>query len=242
MWRLTVYVAPEHLLGHEKIAEAAGQVVFKTVDVHGHFESRPESFWRNDTNLQAELKSKLDPLQIAARPFDSHLSPLAELIGNLSDQLLESGQLTNLPSDFVGYPPRVPKETRERIESALLYALNGEVSAEVPKPIEISVDDRGERLIQLLRSQSKRLKHDDISDFKRRYSSALTELSPKGFDEVFAQMETAVLETGRLDQRGGAVHKGYRFNEFREVLDEVLRKHGVAALPRSTNDLFGESK
>jgi HD superfamily phosphohydrolase len=33
MWRLTVYVAPEHLPLHEKISKTAGRVIFKTVDV-----------------------------------------------------------------------------------------------------------------------------------------------------------------------------------------------------------------
>jgi len=31
---VTVYVAPEHLQRYKEIADASGQVVFKTVDVH----------------------------------------------------------------------------------------------------------------------------------------------------------------------------------------------------------------
>jgi len=119
--------------------------------------------------------------------------------------------------------------------------LSAEATIPAAKPIEIDAGDRVERLIQLLRTHSRRLKRDDVADFKHRYFPPLGKLSREGFEEVFDQMQVAVLETGELDQQGATVHKGNRFNEFREVLDELLRKHGVAPLSRVKNGLFGGS-
>jgi len=238
MWRLTVYVAPEHLVRYKEIAEASGQVVFKTVDVHGQFEGRPEIIWKNDRNLQAELALKLDPKQSATTPDDFRLSPLGELVGRLSDQLVESGRLASVPSELFGPQHEISTESRERIETALLKALSAGAPAPDAKPIEIDTGERAERLIQLLRTHSKRLKREDIADFKYRYSPPLGKLPREGFDEMFAQMQVAILQTIELDQQGATVHKGNKFNEFREVLDELLKKHGLAPLSRAKNDLF----
>jgi hypothetical protein len=156
------------------------------------------------------------------------LSPLGELVGRLSDQLLESGCLTNVPSELFGPPRQIPTASRERIENALLTALGTEPTIPPGKPIEVDAAERLERLIQLLRTHTKTLKRDDVADFKHRYTPPLGKLSPESFEQIFAQMQVAVLQTGELDQQGATVHKGNKFNEFREVLDELLRKHGVA--------------
>ena len=241
MWRLTVYVSPEHLVQYEQIAKVAGLVVFRTIDDHGQFEDRPETFWKNDLNLQVELKSKLDPTHIATTQDDSELSPLGELVGRLSDQLLESGRLTDIPPEFFGPPDEVPTESRERIKAALLAALGPGVVSSDTKSDESALGERAERLIQLFKTHSKRLKRGESDDFIQRYSQSLGKLSPAVFEETFTQMQAAILQTEELDQRGSTVHHGYKFNEFREVLDELLRKHGVAPLSRVKNDLFGGS-
>lgn len=240
MWRLTVYVAPEHLDRYKEIAEVSGQVVFKTVDVHGQFDGRQEMFWKNDPNLQTELKSKLDTAQVPP-PEDSELSPLGELVGHLSDQLLKSGRLANVPSELFGSPQAIPKDSRERIEKALIEALSAAEAIPEKKPVEIDPNESAERLIQLLKTHSKKLKRDDIADFKRRYVPALGRLPRDGFEEIYTQVQIAIRQTGELDQQGATVHKGNKFNEFREVLDELLKKHGVAPLSRVKDDLFGGS-
>ena len=55
MWRLTVYVAPEHLDRYEEIVKASGQVVFETVDLHRQFEGK-DIPWSNDEHLQTNSK------------------------------------------------------------------------------------------------------------------------------------------------------------------------------------------
>jgi HD superfamily phosphohydrolase len=241
MWRLTVYIAPEHLDRYEEIADASGQVVFKTVDVHGQFEERQEMFWKNDPNLRSELKSKLEPVQSVPTSPDSELGPLGELVGQLSEQLLKSGRLANIPTELFGSPQSLPKDSRARIEKALIKALNAEGPGSDKNSIDVEPNERTERLIQLLRTHIKKPKRDDIADFKRRYTPSLGRLSREGFEQIYTQVDFAIRQTGELDQRGATVHKGNKLNEFREVLDDLLKKQSVAPPSRVKDDLFGGS-
>ena len=234
MWRLTIYVAPEHLVRYKKIADAAGQVVFRTADLHGQFEHRSEIMWKNDPNLQKELESKLDPTQSQAPAEDSELGPFGLFIGRLGERLQQSGRL---PSLAITSPDEVG-----RIEKALLSVLNP--VTEAPDVVGAQPDgvERMRRLVQLLRTHSKRIRHNELSDFEHRYSPAISGLSGEIFEEVLAHMELGVTRTGELDQRGATVHKGTKLDQFREALDELLKKHGVGPLPRVKNDLFGGAK
>jgi HD superfamily phosphohydrolase len=58
MWRLMVYVAPEHIEGWEDIEKVAGQVIFEAVDRHKHFGGQLLR-WENDQNLLDELADKV---------------------------------------------------------------------------------------------------------------------------------------------------------------------------------------
>lgn len=234
MWRLTVYVAPEHLIQYKKIAEAAGQVVFRTADLHGQFEDRSEIMWKNDPNLQKELESKLDPAQSSAPVEDSELGPFGLLIGRLGDRLLQSGRLQSVP---IASPNEI-----ERIEKALLTALSPGAAASDGVGTQHGGNERMRRLVQLLKTHSKRIKRDELDDFEHRYGPVISELSNEVFEAVFAQMGLAVTRTGELDQRGATAHKGTKLDQFREALDELLKKHGVAPLSRVKNDLFGGTK
>jgi len=241
MWRLTVYVAPEHLDRYEEIVKASGQVVFETVDLHRQFEGK-DIPWSNDEHLQNELKAKLGSGEGASSLNDFELSPLGVWMGQLSDQLLAAGRLSNFPPEFLGFPDQIPAQSRLRIENALLVALSPEGAGSDVVSVEIVKTERVERLIQLAKIHSKRVKRTEIADFERRYGDPLAKLTPKIFEDIFAQMGSAVTQTGQLDQQGAAtVHKGSKFDQFREALDELLRKHGVEPLPRVKNDLFGGS-
>ncbi len=59
MWRLTVYVAPEHIEKWKEISKSAGQVIFQVADRHKHF-AKEQPGWVNDQNLEDELKAKID--------------------------------------------------------------------------------------------------------------------------------------------------------------------------------------
>jgi hypothetical protein len=198
MWRLTVYVAPEHLDRYEEIGNAAGQVVFKTIDVHGQFEDRPETFWKNDENLQSELRAKLAPTQKAAASDDSELTPLGEFVGRLSDQLLKSGRIKNVPPELFATPHAIHVQARERIETALVTALTSEATVAEATPAEMDPSQRVEQLIRLYRTHAKRLKREDNDAFKRDYAEPLGKLSREVFGEIAAQLQTAILQTEEL--------------------------------------------
>ena len=232
MWRLTVYVAPEYLGRWEEIAKVSGQVVFETVDVHQQFEDTKVP-WENDEILEKELNLKLESKHSASTPSDFELSPLGLSIGVLSDKLLESGRLQKVPPELLGSVLEIPAESRERIEQALLAALGAETVTTTAITADHIDGQRVERLLRLLKIHRQKVKSEDISDFKFRYTAALGKLSPEAFEGVFGRMETAIQETGELDQRGATVHKGYKLREFLEVLDDLLEEHGVAPLPRA---------
>jgi hypothetical protein len=240
MWRLTVYVAPEHLDRYQEIVKASGQVVFETVDLHRQFEGK-DIPWSNDDHLQNELKAKLGSGEGAPTQVDFEPSPLGLWMGQLGDRLLESGRLANVPSELLGRPDEIPAAAREQIETALVAALVPEAQIPGVDAIKGSPVQRVERLIQQLRTHSKKVKRAEIDDFRNRYAQPLGRLPQEAFDEVVTQMEGAILRTGELDQQGATVHKGTKLDQFRDALDELLRKHGVAPLPRGKSDLFGGS-
>jgi HD superfamily phosphohydrolase len=235
MWRLTVYVAPEHLGHYERIADACGQVVFQTVDLHGQFEDRPETLWHNDPNLQKELSMKLESSQTLSRSAGP--TNIADLLGRVSDRLMQSGALTEIPPDLAGGANSA--ELEEKLCTTILDIMNSKVGV---APV-VNATDRAERLLALLRTHSKKLKREHASEFIERYSPALVEIPPDAFEIVFGKMQSAIIQTGELDSRGQTVHRGYKFNEFCEVLDAQLKPYGAVPSPRGKkqkNPLFGE--
>ena len=240
MWRLTVYVAPEHLDRYEEIVKASGQVVFETVDLHRQFEGK-DIPWINDEHLQNELKAKLGSGEGASVPNDFELSPLGAWMGQLGDQLLETGRFANVPSELLGRPERIPAAAREGIERALVSALEAGAPTPVTDAIEEGAVERVERMIQLLKAHSKNVKRIEIDKFRYRYKQPLAKLSREAFEDVVIHMEGGILRTGELDQQGATVHKGTKLDQFRDALDELLRKHGVAPLLGGKSELFGGS-
>ena len=98
-----------------------------------------------------------------------------------------------------------------------------------------------EILLQQLKTHSKRVKRDEIDKFRYRYTQPLAKLPREAFEDVVTQMEGAILRTGALDQQGATVHKGTRLDQFRDALDELLKKYGAAPLPVGKGELFGGS-
>ena len=136
MWRLTVFVAPEHLPRYKEISETAGRVIFKTIDVHGQFADR-DMPWENDPNLERELAAKLAPTRGFGAEDDSELSPLGELVGRLSDQLFESGRLKDVSSELFGSADELPADVRMRIQKGLLGLLGPDGVTAGAKPAEV---------------------------------------------------------------------------------------------------------
>jgi HD superfamily phosphohydrolase len=231
MWRLAVYLAPEHFHRYREIGEVAGKVVFKTIDKYAHFADRPDITWLNDPQLANELNAKLSVGQIPRIVEDAELSPLGELVGRLSDHLIESGRLTNIPAEFAGALEDLPPDRRARIEEALVVALSHEELVTVTKPAESGDSERTDQVIAVFKTHTERPKRKDLDDFKRRFHGRLQQL-PKGvFDEILSDLHAGILETETLNQMATvspAVNKGYRLSQLVELLEELFRKHGIS--------------
>jgi HD superfamily phosphohydrolase len=240
MWRLTVYVAPEHLARHQEISQVAGRVIFKTIDVHDQFADQ-DLTWPNDPNLEQELAAKLAPGRQSSD--DSDLSPLGELVGRISDELLESGRLAAVSSELLGPIDELSNEARTRIETALLGALASRTPSLTVKQATTDSTTRVDELIRVFKTYTKKPKREDIADFKRSYLVPLNTLSPENFSGVVADLEAAIQETHALDGQGStAVHRGYKFSTLVEVLDELLRKYADSSGSKVRDDLFGDQK
>ncbi len=239
MWRLTVYVAPEHLPRYAEIARIAGQVIFKTIDVHDQFGDRPETSWKNDPHLERELATKLAPPRGDRHSPQGKPSSLSELAGLLSDQVIESGLFADVAPELLETTQGFSPDVRTRIEKALLTALSPESMVSDTKPGEPDPAQRVDRVINVFRTHVKKPKRQDIDDFKRRYYEPLSKLSHGAFDDTISQLQAAIAETQLLDQQATTVHRGYKFNTLLEVLDDLLRKHAVSLPSPAKDDLFG---
>lgn len=213
-------------------------MIFKTIDVHGQFADQ-DLKWENDPNLEQELMAKLAPGRGVSSSDDAELSPLGELVGRISDELLESGRLSVVPSELLVSLDDLPATVRSRIEQALLGALSQGNSGGDSKPSKVDPNLRVDQMIQLFKTYTRRINRDDIADFTRRYARPLSALSQESFEGILSAVGSAIRETKTFDQRL-TVHKGHKFVTLLEVLDELLTKHGATAADNTGNTLFGE--
>ncbi len=236
MWRLTVYVAPEHLPKFEAISEAAGRIIFKTIDTHDQF-SDSNLRWPNDENLNRELAEKSAPALRGTPSDDSELSSLGIAVGRLSDQLAESGKITIGPHDRSTFAGGLSPKILTKIENALVSALGPSAVITTSKPVDYDPAVRVNRLHDLFRTYMKRMKREDVADFKARYSEPLNGLPEEDFESIVSGLGAAILETNKLDTGAATVHKGFKFHALLEVLDDLLKGRGVSPPPRT--NLFG---
>jgi hypothetical protein len=235
MWRLNVYVAPEHLHKFKAIGTAAGTVIFKTIDIHGHF-AEQKIPWQNDRNLEFELTEKAAPHSDITQKEAGAPSPLAAAIGEVGYSLIQSGRLKNLPTEEQ-LQGGIPAETRARLEAALVatFAKDEKVVPAADPELRIA------QLMGVFRTYVKRIGREEAADFDQLYSPVLARLPQDAFESMVSELEAAILETKNLEQGAGAVHKGFKFRMLLEVLNSLLKRHGEPP-PLQKNDLFEESK
>ena len=238
MWRLTVYVAPEHLHQYAEIGRIVGQIIFKTIDLHDQFADRPEISWENDQHLVRELETKLTVKQGWQQVDEKGPNSLSELAGQLTDQLFESDALVDFPPALFGSTQGSPTDLRPRVEQALLLALGGGLAVSQVKPSEAGSTDRMDRLITVFRTHVKKPKRQDIDDFRSQYTEPLSRLEPEAYEEILSQLQVGISETQKLDQTAVAVHSGYKFKTLVEAFDDLLRKHGVSLPATVKKNLF----
>lgn len=217
MWRLAVYVAPEHLPEHEKISRAAGRVIFKTIDVHRHY-ADDDSEWPNDRTLEDELMQRLPQLRDAQDPDVMELSPLGELLGRIGDQLLESGRIGELPDEVLARD--MSSELRARLEEALLNAFRQQTAGEKKPNVD---QERMDQLVGVLKTYKAKPTREELRALTKRFSRRLAVLESEKFAGFVSQIEAAVRETQFIDKQA-LVHKGHKFDTFSDLVDELLRE------------------
>jgi HD superfamily phosphohydrolase len=220
MWRLTVYVAPEHLHKFREIGEAAGRVIFKTIDRHGQFADRDIS-WENDPTLSQELEDRSFASNHAPATNQPGLSPFGILVGQLGDHLLRSGRIDGPTAVQYASSDSLPVDIRTRLETAIVAALDS-------KSIHADLAPRTDELVKIFRTYTKRTTQRDIADFKRQYGPLLGALRQQDFDDILGDLRAAIIETKGLEEGAPTVHKGFNFRTLLEVLDVLLKKRGSA--------------
>lgn len=236
MWRLVVYVAPEHLVMHKKIAESAGRVVFETIDHYGHFSDSPNVVWQNDPHLETELEEKSSDIRgVPTEGDESELSGFGALIGRLTDDLLDSGQLGPIAPEFVENADNLSLDLKEKLGNALrmAFAATEAANANAGLPAQTNVADRAGTVISITTGYL-RYKKKDLETFRKHYNPLLCGLEEDKFSGVLDELQTAIGNTpANLRER-----QGWKLKELTEVLDEILRKHGVDVKTGEDRDLF----
>ena len=130
MWRLVVYVAPEHLIDNVHISKIAARVISQTIDVHRHSGERDGS-WPPDPTLAAD--------ELAVEPTaprgtyvsdDSDLTLLGEILGEIGEEISNSTEFnTNIPNTIFASDGMDPL-LRARMKDAILEAIAPEAATE----------------------------------------------------------------------------------------------------------------
>jgi HD superfamily phosphohydrolase len=223
MWRLNVYVAPEHMEKWRKISDVAGQVIFEKVDTY-HVD-RPDRKWPNDPDLERELAGKMIP-SFGDTVGEEDLTLFGETLGQLGEDLLSSDRLREISPDLYSPYEGLSGEGRKRLEDALVSALTG-ASESTPKssPKEKPAL-RVDQVLTVVHTYFKRKPSKENQDsFRTFFSSGLEELTEDSFEQIFSRVKAAVSNSKELDAKDYE-HKGNKFSEFRELFTELYQKFG----------------
>jgi HD superfamily phosphohydrolase len=238
MWRLTVYVAPEHISDYRALSEVIGRVIFSKVDSLGEYAGQQEA-WENDPHLMRELEAKVSSKVRATTVGEDKPNPLEAFISAIGDQLVQSGRIGNIPQNFFNSPNDFP-DFQARLESAVAELIRPGVSISGGKT-QIKPNERAGELLRLFKTYAKRVNKKDVNSFKARYDDPLCNLSVNAFATVNSNLQAAIAQSRQLEER--AVHKqhgGHLLSQFQELLDDELRLLGGSASSRD-DDWFSGS-
>jgi hypothetical protein len=222
MWRLNVYVAPEHLDQWKKISDAAGQVIFEKADTY-HVD-RPDRNWPNDPDLEKELKGKMIP-SIGDSVGEEDLTLFGETLGQIGEDLLSSNKLREIPPDLYSPYEGLSEKGRKRLEDALMSALTGVVEGAPDAPPNKSIP-RVDQVLTVVRTFFARKPSNEAEgSFRMVYSTSLEKLTDDSFEQIISRVRTAVSNSKELEAKDFA-HKGNKFTEFKELFREIYRRFG----------------
>lgn len=223
MWRLTVYVAAEHMEKWKTISNAAGRAIFAAADeAHG---SRckvdwPNGCWENDANLERELAGKAG---VASSNIggEASLIPLGEILGQIGNGLLESKRIDSVSSELYDGEEGLTEEGRKRIEEALIATLSGAIVKASEGPPKEGSTPRMVQVLTTVGAYVRTLKGVDRNSYRRTYSNRIDGLSVDEFEKFAFRLGAAVMESKEQEERG-AKNKGTKFRQICELTDLIL--------------------
>ena len=235
MWRLSVYVAPEHMEQWEHIGRIAGRVIFEEVDTHHHFLDRPNRQWENDKNLILELSGKLGA-SIGDTGGEPDSESLGDALNQIGEDLVTTGRLRTISPGLFSPEEGFAPEAKRRVEEALITALSEPVIEPVVHRDRSA--PRTEQVLTVIRTYVKRIKREEIEIYRKAYAGRLNELRDEAFEIVMKDLDAAANESIALD-RQPTEHKGAKFKESLELLDQLLNAYGPKDSEK-VSGLFGE--
>lgn len=238
MWRLTVYTAPEHMEKWEDISKAAGRSIFEAAGEsrENPNKDRPDGFWSNDERLVHELERKTEAAYVPPGA-ESDLSEFGEDLGRTVDGLLASGRLGPIPEGVYDREAGLTDKGRERIEAALIAALNGAVGEAADKLPMVGSRSRMDRVITTARIYIKRIGKQELESFRQTHATIFNRLPPESFEAFLSRLNTAANNAKQLDEKAPS-HQGAKFRQFVELVDEMLLKIGPLTVGGRNGGLF----
>ncbi len=239
MWRLVVYLAPEYLPLFERLSGIAGVVIFEVAA--GKRPDLAEAMaWDNDPQLEKELKAKLGMPRGISVSDSLDLSPAAQVVGQLADELLDAGRIPDLPviSDSL---EDLSTDTAARLRRDLerLWGPGGGVPAAGRRPATVT---RGDWFTDFLRRPA-RLTRKQIAGTRSTYAERLELLSASDFEELLADLEGKMAITAALRERasGPPVQLGFDLNQLLDHVDTFLRRKGVDPPSTRHQDIYRDT-
>ncbi len=234
MWRLTVYVAPEHMERWKEIGEAAGQAIFEIADrEHGsRFPDQPQT-WENDPDLVRELEAKADRTSVI-QGSDADLSQFGEDLGRVVDRLVSSGRLGPISSALYDSEDGLTVEGTKLIERALASVINGDGALTARAAGSREAIARADSVLGIIETYV-RSNGAQVLRFKGAYATRLDRLEPKEFGLIESKLKAAIEEETVID--GVATdHRGTSFDQCMELLGMLLDE-----LEHPTTSLFRDN-
>jgi HD superfamily phosphohydrolase len=240
MWRLNVYVAPEHLERWEVIAPAAGQVIFEAVDVHHHFSALSKQTWRNDPSLEDELRRK-GRISFEGSATTADLTLSSEILGQIVDQFLKSGRIPAIAPTLYNSDGVLSGEVLDRMEDAIMEVITEVGKEAVVESAKSDLLSRSEHVFKIVKTYVSRIQNDDKERFYRDYPTRLEQFSEEQFQVVASKLEAGIVQSVQ-DGKGDNRFRGAKYKPCLELLDKLLDELPQSPAPRVNGDLFGDAK
>jgi HD superfamily phosphohydrolase len=222
MWRLTVYVAPEHMERWPEISDVASTEISQVVAGSHSIECGDDRI-KNDPQLirEIELKTSESP---AVANVDSELTPFARSLAGAVDKLQRTGRVGAVPPEY--YTPEVGMSERGMgwVEEMLAAATHERITGTPPRAAISKAEPRAREILNIVRVHLK-VKVKDREGFEEDFGIGIEDMPAGAYEGLASGVNSMFLKTNEL-VRNGAKHQGYKFAEFREAFEELFRKLG----------------